>query len=65
MKLTLECPKAQYDTEMRIRCLAADGGLCAHQRFRQCKGWCVLTGQAKDCPARGDEGNERKRSKSR
>lgn len=55
MKLTLDCPKARYDERMRIVCKAADG-LCGHQRFKPCVGWCVLTEQAGRCPLRkGDE----------
>ena len=54
MKLTLSCPRASYDREMRIQCGA--GGLCGHQRYKPCKGWCVLTDQAGRCPLRkGDE----------
>lgn len=56
MKLKLTCPKASYDSRMKIRC-SASGTLCAHQRLKPCRGWCVLTDQADDCPARheGDE----------
>ena len=50
--LTLSCPKAAYDREMRITC--GDGGLCGHQRFKPCKGWCVLTEPAGRCPLRKD-----------
>lgn len=61
MKLTLNCPRARYDREMRITCSA--GELCAHQRYLRCKGWCVLTEQAGRCPLRkGEEhgaGNEK------
>lgn len=53
MKLTLNCPRASYDREMRIRCGA--GGLCGHQRYKPCKGWCVLTEQAGRCPLRKDD----------
>lgn len=57
MKLTLSCPRASYDREMRILC--GDGGLCGHQRYMPCKGWCVLTDQAGRCPLRkGDEHGE-------
>lgn len=57
MKLTLNCPRASYDREMRIACSA--GGLCAHQRYLRCKGWCVLTEQAGRCPLRkGEEHGE-------
>lgn len=51
MKLTLTCPQAKYDSEMRITCRRA-GGLCAHQRWKPCKGWAVLTEGADTCPAR-------------
>lgn len=53
MKITLECPHAHYDQNMRIRCTVADDRLCAHQYFKACKGWWALTDQAKDCPMRG------------
>ena len=55
MKLTLSCPRASYDGEMRIQCSA--GGLCGHQRYLRCKGWCVLTEQAGRCPLRKDDGH--------
>jgi hypothetical protein len=55
MKLTLSCPRASYDREMRITCSA--GGLCGHQRYKPCKGWCVLTDQAGRCPLRKDDGH--------
>lgn len=55
MNLILDCPRAEYREGMRIYCRAT-GDLCAHQRFKPCKGWCVLTDGAKRCPARkGDE----------
>ena len=56
MKLILECPWAKYDSRMRIECTKA-GGQCAHQRFKPCKGWCVLTEQAAKCTAREDKTN--------
>lgn len=55
MKLTLSCPRASYDREMRIQCTA--GGMCGHQRYKPCKGWCVLTEQAGRCPLRKESGN--------
>ena len=55
MKLTLSCPRASYDGEMRITCGA--GGLCGHQRYLRCKGWCVLTEQAGQCPRRKEDGH--------
>ena len=54
----LTCPRASYDDEMRIRC--DDGGLCGHQRYKPCKGWCVLTDQAARCPLRKDDGHGQK-----
>lgn len=53
--LTLSCPKAAYDREMRITC--SGGGLCGHQRYLRCKGWSILTDQAGRCPLRKDEGH--------
>lgn len=60
MKLTLSCPRASYDGQMRILCAA--GGLCGHQRYKPCKGWCVLTEQAGRCPLRKekDDGEDHK-----
>ncbi len=55
MKLTLSCPRASYDGQMRIQCAA--GGLCGHQRYKPCKGWCVLTEQAGRCPLRKENGD--------
>lgn len=56
MKLKLECPHAKYDRRMRIECTKAKGP-CAFQRFKPCKGWCVLTAGAAKCTAREDEKN--------
>lgn len=53
MKLTLSCPRASYDGEMRIQC--AGGGLCGHQRYLRCKGWSILTDQAGRCPLRKEK----------
>ena len=51
MKPALDCPYASYDSRMRIQCSKA-AGLCGNQRYKPCKGWCVLTESAGDCPAR-------------
>ena len=51
MKLTLACPYAKYNSEMQIICSKL-AGPCAHQFYRECKGWWALTQQAADCPAR-------------
>lgn len=65
MKLTLTCPRASYDGQMRIQC--AGGGLCGHQRYKPCKGWCVLTEQAGRCPLRtkGDSDERKDETASR
>lgn len=56
MILELSCPLAYYDkSNMRIRCKAAKGYYCAHQRLKPCKGWCVLTDAADKCPAREEK----------
>lgn len=61
MKLTLICPNASYDPEMRIRCSKAQGGPCGHQYFKRCKGWWALLGTADRCPLRNkEEPNEQK-----
>ena len=51
MKFFIDCPHGTYDKEMKINCEKA-GGRCAHQRYKPCRGWWVLTDQAKRCPAR-------------
>lgn len=60
----LTCPYAHYDERMYIRC-DKNSDMCAHQRWCNGKGWCVLTDQAGACPARvetdrKDGNNERK-----
>lgn len=52
MKVELECPLGEYRSG-RIWCKAVDG-MCGNQRFKPCKGWCVLTEGAKKCPKRGN-----------
>lgn len=51
MKLTLDCPNAAYGDGMIIICKAT-GQPCAHQYYKRCKGWYVLSGGAKTCPGR-------------
>ena len=41
----LTCPHAKYDAKMHIQCEKV-GDMCAHQRWCNYKGWCVLTDQA-------------------
>ena len=57
MKIKIDCPYGKYDNTMRINCTKANGR-CAHQRLKPCKGWCVLTDQAKRCPLRDEEVKE-------
>lgn len=54
----LTCPHARYNERMYIHC-EKRGELCAHQRWCAGKGWCVLTEQAGDCPARKEKNDER------
>ena len=54
----LTCPHAKYDGQMHIQCNKT-GEQCAHQRWCEGKGWCVLTDQAGDCPARKEKDDER------
>ena len=54
----LTCPHAKYNERMYIGC-EKTGDLCAHQRWCDGKGWCVLTEPAGDCPARKEKTNER------
>lgn len=61
----LTCPHAKYNSKMYIDCTKT-GDLCAHQRWCDGKGWCVLTPQAERCkalqesPIQEGESNERK-----
>ena len=54
MKIELECEYAAYDSRMRIVCKKVNM-LCAHQRFKPCKGWSVLTNW-KTCTGRDEHG---------
>ena len=54
MKLTLSCPHAEYGQDMMIYCRKAYSP-CSFQRFKPCKGWCVLTPGANTCLLRKDE----------
>lgn len=56
MTLTLGCPHAKYVEGLKINC-DKTGDRCAHQFFRRCKGWWVLSETAKKCPLRR-EGEE-------
>ena len=56
MKLTLSCPLAKYDGQMRIICTKR-GYYCGNSYFKRCKGWWVLTESAGQCPLR-EESNE-------
>ena len=51
MKLSLDCKQAYYNAKMQIMCRKIND-TCAHQYFKRCKGWCVLTDEAKQCPLR-------------
>ena len=51
MKLTLDCPHAEYRDGMRIFCKKL-GSWCGNQRFKNCKGWWVLNDAAARCPKR-------------
>lgn len=51
MKLTLDCPNAAYGDGMIIICKAT-GQPCAHQYYKRCKGWYVLSDGARTCPGR-------------
>ena len=56
MKLTIECPKAKYGTGMVIYC-KKDNQPCAHQYYKRCKGWYVLSDGAKACTIRKEPDN--------
>ena len=51
MKLEVSCPRGQYGAGMAIYC-DKDGQPCAHQYFKSCKGWYVLSDGAATCPLR-------------
>lgn len=57
MRINIECPNGYYDREMRIIC-RKDGGPCAFQYFKSCKGWWVLTNGARTCARRVKRGTE-------
>lgn len=48
MRINLACEYAQHDEKMRLRCRKS-GGYCAHQYYRQCRGWWENTPQANNC----------------
>lgn len=62
MKLTINCPHGQYGAGMVIYC-TKDHQPCAHQYFKACKGWYVLSPGAEDCPGR-KENHDGKSSKT-
>lgn len=55
MTLKLDCPRGKYGAGMAIYC--EDGKPCAHQYFKRCKGWYVLSDGAKNCPIRKEREN--------
>ena len=54
MKIKIGCDQAKFKEDMRILCKKIND-LCGHQRYMPCKGWCVLTDGAKDCPLRKEQ----------
>lgn len=60
----LECPRAKYESGMRIRCTAS-GDYCGNVYWKSCKGWWALTAGAARCPMRGREKNEQPRTAGR
>ena len=61
MTLNLECPHAEYVPGLIIYC-RKEKGPCAFQRYKPCKGWCVLTPGAKTCVMRKERDNEQGRA---
>jgi len=55
MKVTIECPHGRYVAGMRIWCDKIDG-LCPFQRYKDCKGWWILTDNAGN--ARSERSNK-------
>lgn len=51
MKVTLECPHAEYRDDMRIYCTKAQHW-CGNVYFKRCKGWWVQNDAARQCPLR-------------
>lgn len=56
MKINIGCDNAKFNAQMRIICTKIND-LCGHQRFKPCKGWCVLTEGAKDCTLKKEKEN--------
>ena len=57
MKLPdLKCPKAEYrniNGEIRVYCQKLEG-ICWYQYWKPCKGWFVMSPDAKKCKERED-----------
>lgn len=51
MNVKIACPYGVYKSGMKIHCTKT-GNLCGNQYFKSCKGWWVLTENAKKCPIR-------------
>lgn len=51
MKVEIECKNGVYREGMKIWCKALNYW-CGNQRFKNCKGWWVLTDNASRCPKR-------------
>ena len=59
MNPKIDCQNAHYTQNMRIWCDVVKG-MCGNQRYKPCKGWCVLTEGAYDCPLRENKEQEKK-----
>jgi len=56
MKINLDCPNAYHADGMKVYCRKLNG-LCGSQYFKRCKGWWVLTENARNCPLRKENEN--------
>lgn len=54
MKLELPCEKAKYNGDMQVICRETGMG-CAHQTYKSCKGWWVMTEDYILCKRRAND----------
>ena len=57
MRVTLECPMAEYRAGMKIYCKKTNS-FCGNAFYKRCKGWWALTEKAKRCPLRREENDK-------
>ena len=59
----IACTHGRYVTGMVIWCDTTNGP-CAHQYFKKCKGWYVLSDGAAKCPGREKKDGQRNETAS-